>query len=270
MLARASRWYVHLFPASASNDLKLIHDCFVVDLEWKVTYVGNARDAKFDQTLEEAMVGPVPVGVNRFILQTPPPNPAQIPNQDLIGVTVILLSCSYLNQKFVQIGYFVNNEYADPFEPENYPDPVDIAKLGRNILADEPRVTRFPIDWTGANPTVATMDGATVEEEAAAIAADGQDDGMDVEAMDEDDDEEEDEEEEDEEEDDSAEVDLEDEEEGEEEEEGEDEEAEGEEGEEGDEYDEEMRMNTSFEYPEGMEIINNDSNSIDIARMLAK
>lgn len=237
-------------------------------MEWKVTYVGNARDSKFDQTLEEAMVGPVPVGVNRFILQTPPPNPAQIPNQDLIGVTVILLSCSYLNQKFVQIGYFVNNEYADPFEPECYPDPVEISKLGRNILADEPRVTRFPIDWTGANPNVAAMDGLADEEEAAALAADGQEDGMDVEAMDEDEEDEEDDEEDEEDEDDNAEVDLEDEEDG----EAEDEEAEDEDvdGEDGDEFDEDMRMNTSYEYADGMEIINNDSNSIDIARMLAK
>lgn len=230
--------------------------------------MGNAQDAKYDQTLEEAMVGPVPVGVNRFILQTPPPNPAVIPNQDLIGVTVILLSCSYLNQKFVQIGYFVNNEYADPFEPENYPNPVEISKLGRNILADEPRVTRFPIDWTGANPKEATLEGPTDEEDIIAeqLANGQQDEGLTMD-MDEDEEEEDDEEEDEEDEDVNAEVDLEDEE---EEEEGEEEE--GEEEEEGDEMedDEDMRMNTSFEYADGMEIINNDSNSIDIARMLAK
>lgn len=230
-------------------------------MEWKVTYVGNAQDPKYDQTLEEAMVGPVPVGVNRFILQTPSPNPSLIPNQDLIGVTVILLSCAYLNQKFVQIGYFVNNEYADPFEPENYPNPVDIAKLGRNILADEPRVTRFPIDWTGTNPAVTIIDGNTEDEDAAATALMGEFDGMDMEVMDDDEDEEDDEED-DEEEDVNAEVDLEDDE---DDEEAEDAEAEGEEG---DDYDEDLRI--SYENADGMEIINNDSNSIDIARMLAR
>lgn len=135
-------------------------------MEWGVTYVGNAENSKQDQVLEEAMVGPVPVGINRFILQAPPPNHSIIQNQDLIGVTVILLSCSYLNQKFVQIGYFVNNEYAEPFEPENYPNPVDISKLYRSILADEPRVTRFPIDWTGNNPmTMNQQQGEVVPEE---------------------------------------------------------------------------------------------------------
>jgi histone chaperone ASF1 len=53
---------------------------------------------------------------------------------------------------FVQIGYYVENEYAEPFEPENYPNPVNIALLNRNIVANEPRVTRYAIDWTGQNP----------------------------------------------------------------------------------------------------------------------
>lgn len=214
-----------------------------------MTYVGNAEDSKYDQTLEEAMVGPVPVGVNRFVLQSPPPNPSLIQNQDLIGVTVILLSCSYLDQKFVQIGYFVNNEYADPVDPENYPNPVDISKLYRSILANEPRVTRFPIDWTGANPATAELEQGAEEVVDDAMEED-EEDGEE---------EEEDDDEEDDEEDDNAEVDLED-----EEEQDEEDEEEGEEGE------EEDNMNQSFEYADGMEIINHDSNSIDIARMLAK
>ena len=39
------------------------------DLEWKVTYVGSAEDETKDQVLEEVLVGPVPMGVNRFVLQ---------------------------------------------------------------------------------------------------------------------------------------------------------------------------------------------------------
>jgi len=82
------------------------------------------------------------------VLQAPPPNFQAIQNEDILGVTVILLSCSYLDEKFIQIGYYVNNEYSEPFEPENYPNPVDISKVFRNILADQPRVTRFPINWS--------------------------------------------------------------------------------------------------------------------------
>ena len=38
------------------------------DLEWKVTYVGSAEDQTRDQILEEVMVGPVPMGLSKFIV----------------------------------------------------------------------------------------------------------------------------------------------------------------------------------------------------------
>lgn len=39
-------------------------------------YVGSAENVQHDQELESVMVGPVPVGVNKFVLQVtflPPP-----------------------------------------------------------------------------------------------------------------------------------------------------------------------------------------------------
>ena len=168
------------------------------DLEWKVLYVSSAEDAEQDQVLEEVMVGPVPVGINKFVLQADAPDPSQIPEDDIIGVTVILITCSYREQEFVRVGYYVNNEYtcvrprlgvachpasylllldggnvfqssdeqptpkhlpihpyqhpntqtpphSEAFDPENPPRPVDIAKLQRSILHEQPRVTR----WVG-------------------------------------------------------------------------------------------------------------------------
>ncbi|KDO24019.1 hypothetical protein SPRG_10716 [Saprolegnia parasitica CBS 223.65] len=117
------------------------------DLEWKITYVGSAEDESRDQVLEEVLVGPVPVGTNKFVFQSEPPNPALIPDEDKIGVTVVLVTCAYKGREFVRVGYYVNNDYSDPALVENPPANVDITKLARNILADKPRVTRFPIDW---------------------------------------------------------------------------------------------------------------------------
>ena len=120
-----------------------------------------------DQTLEEVMVGPVPVGHNKFVLQAPAPDPAQLQEQDLIGVTVVLVTCSFLDHEFVRIGYYVNNEYTEPYEEGTLPNPIDIKKLRRNILAAEPRVTRFAIDWSGGNTTVpveAGDEGVEVED----------------------------------------------------------------------------------------------------------
>lgn len=107
------------------------------------------------------MVGPIPIGINRFILQANSPNSLLIKNNDLIGVTVVLITCSYMDNKFVQIGYYVNNEYSEPYDNENLPNPVDIHKLYRNILADQPRVTRFAIDWSG-NQSISPTDDAAM------------------------------------------------------------------------------------------------------------
>ena len=63
------------------------------------------------QVLEEVCVGPVPVGISKFILQADAPDLARISQQDLVGVTVVLITCSYREKEFVRIGYYVNNEY---------------------------------------------------------------------------------------------------------------------------------------------------------------
>jgi hypothetical protein len=58
-----------------------------------------------------------------------------------------LLTCSYNNQEFFRVGYYVNNYYEDPEMQENPPLKPDITKLVRHILVEKPRVTKFQIDW---------------------------------------------------------------------------------------------------------------------------
>ena len=111
-------------------------------------YVASAEDSGLDQTLEEVLVGPVPVGVNKFVLQADAADYKSIPENDILGVTVILITCSYKEQEFARVGYYVNNEYSEEFDAEvGPPKPLDMSKVHRTILADKPRVTRFPIDW---------------------------------------------------------------------------------------------------------------------------
>lgn len=125
------------------------------DLEWKVVYVGSAKSTSHDQVLDEILVGPVPVGINKFILQAEPPNASSIPDNDILGVTVILVTCSYREKEFLRVGYYVNNEYTDEFDEEQGPPkPLDFQKVVRTILADKPRVTRFHIYWgDGVDPS---------------------------------------------------------------------------------------------------------------------
>ncbi|CCK68607.1 nucleosome assembly factor ASF1 KNAG_0B01600 [Huiozyma naganishii CBS 8797] len=121
------------------------------DLEWKLTYVRSSRSLDHDQELDSILVGPVPVGVNKFVFSADPPSAELIPASELVSVTVILLSCSYDGREFVRVGYYVNNEYDDEELRENPPAKVQVDHIVRNILAEKPRVTRFNIVWDNEN-----------------------------------------------------------------------------------------------------------------------
>ena len=103
--------------------------------------------SEHDQELDSLLVGPIPVGVNKFIFEADPPNTANIPATEILGVTVILLTCSYDGREFVRVGYYVNNEYTDEALINEPPAKPIVEKVRRNILAEKPRVTRFAIKW---------------------------------------------------------------------------------------------------------------------------
>ncbi|XP_051827648.1 histone chaperone ASF1B [Antechinus flavipes] len=117
------------------------------DLEWKIIYVGSAESEEFDQILDSVLVGPVPAGRHMFVFQADAPNASLIPESDAVGVTVVLITCTYHGQEFIRVGYYVNNEYTNPELRENPPLKPDFSQLQRNILASNPRVTRFHINW---------------------------------------------------------------------------------------------------------------------------
>lgn len=97
-------------------------------------YVGSAESEEHDQILDSVFVGPVPEGKHMFVFQADPPNVARIPEKDAIGVTVVLLTCSYRGQEFIRVGYFINNEYTDPELRENPPSPPDFALVGASYF----------------------------------------------------------------------------------------------------------------------------------------
>ncbi|ROT35769.1 histone deposition protein Asf1 [Sodiomyces alkalinus F11] len=117
------------------------------DLEWKLTYVGSATSDQYDQELDSLLVGPIPVGVNKFIFEADAPDTSRIPDADILGVTVILLTCAYDGREFVRVGYYVNNEYDSEELNAEPPSKPLTERVRRNILSEKPRVTRFAIKW---------------------------------------------------------------------------------------------------------------------------
>ncbi|XP_026466792.1 histone chaperone asf1-like [Ctenocephalides felis] len=119
------------------------------DLEWKMIYVGSAETEEHDQVLDTIYVGPIPEGRHMFVFQADPPDVTRIPEKDAVGVTVVLLTCSYRNQEFIRVGYFINNDYNESEQElrETPPAIPQYDKIVRNILETQPRVTRFQINW---------------------------------------------------------------------------------------------------------------------------
>ena len=124
-----------------------------LDLEWKMTYVGDYRSVEKDQILDSILVGPINRGTHKFcfqvcnfyfllyshFLQANAPDFSRVPEDCLVGVTVLLITCCYHNQEFIRIGYYVCNNLDTPMH--------SFSDIQRQILADQPRVTHTPIDW---------------------------------------------------------------------------------------------------------------------------
>ena len=107
------------------------------EIEWKMIYIGSAEDKKYDQILETIEIdGPFKL-----------PDIKQIPESEILGVTAVILCCSYNNQEFFRCGYYLNNVYDNEEMNLNPPEKVDQNRIIRSLLADKPRITRFDIEW---------------------------------------------------------------------------------------------------------------------------
>ena len=118
------------------------------EIEWKMIYIGSADDTKYDQILETIEIdGPFKLGSMKFEFTGEAPDITKIPESEVLGVTAIILSCSYNNQEFFRCGYYLNNIYDNEEMNFNPPEKIDKEHLLRSLLADKPRITKFDIDW---------------------------------------------------------------------------------------------------------------------------
>ena len=122
------------------------------EIEWKMIYIGSAEDKKYDQILETIEIdGPFHLGSMKFEFTGEAPDISKIPESEVLGVTAIILCCSYNNQEFFRCGYYLNNIYDNEEMNINPPEKVDKDRIIRSLLADKPRITRFDIDWDNEN-----------------------------------------------------------------------------------------------------------------------
>lgn len=110
-------------------------------IRWEVIYVGSATSHEYDQTLANVRVGPIEVGMNRFVLKADPPNYDDIPADDF-PLTVIMLQAYYKDHEFIRIGYYVSN-----LPPEDAGENPDPSTIERQILTDDTTVKQTTIKW---------------------------------------------------------------------------------------------------------------------------
>ncbi|TMS35813.1 hypothetical protein L596_003128 [Steinernema carpocapsae] len=122
------------------------------DLEWELTYVGTPSSSEKDQVLETILIGPIREGRHKFQLEAEAPKPELIPEDDVIGVTALLLTCKYNDQQFLKIGYFVSIDYTTEELRENRPEEIDFAQLERCVKEEDVRVHYNIIKWIEEEP----------------------------------------------------------------------------------------------------------------------
>lgn len=106
-------------------------------------------------------------------------------------VSFFFFSCVVYCAYHFAIRYYVSSAYPDVERNEAYAalDPaqaalvrIDVTQLQRNILADKPRVTRYPIEWDDVMPTENIAQNANTEANTGeAHAMEGGDVDMDME-----------------------------------------------------------------------------------------
>lgn len=114
-----------------------------LDFEWRLLHVSSESE----QELDKAYIGPVGVGVNAIDFYSEPVDPAKIPIEDVLGVTVLVLTGSYKDQEFVRLAYYQNTAYDNEEMNESPPQEIVFDRLIRDIKTG-PRVARFQIRWS--------------------------------------------------------------------------------------------------------------------------
>lgn len=110
-------------------------------------WVGSHRSSEFDQLLDSFDVGPFVPGVSEFQLESDAPRVDLIPPEDVLGVSVLLLSFQYRAQEFLRVGYYTQVAYFDESLNAAPPDLANGELLGRFLVMSQPAVTILPIAW---------------------------------------------------------------------------------------------------------------------------
>ncbi|KPA75426.1 Anti-silencing protein asf 1-likeanti-silencing protein asf 1-like protein [Leptomonas pyrrhocoris] len=111
-------------------------------------WVGSASSSQYDQVLDDFDVGPLEQGTTEFTLECDAPQMELVPTDDVVGVTILLISFQYRGQEFLRVGYYTQVAYFDAQLNQNPPATPQKELLGRFVAMPQPAVTVTPIEWS--------------------------------------------------------------------------------------------------------------------------
>ncbi|KEG09709.1 anti-silencing protein ASF 1 [Trypanosoma grayi] len=110
-------------------------------------WVGSASSPDHDQVLDTFDVGPLAMGATEFTMECDPPQVELVPPQDVLGVTILVISFQYRGQEFLRVGYYTQVAYFDAYLNQCPPQLPQGDLLGRFVAMPRPTVTVTPIAW---------------------------------------------------------------------------------------------------------------------------
>ncbi|MES1922518.1 Histone chaperone asf1, partial [Bonamia ostreae] len=113
-----------------------------------ISFVSPSNEKEFEQKLGKFEIGSIRTGFNTFDLKVEGPDHSIVPEVDRFDISALIISCSYLDQEFVRVGYFVSFYVAEEMKEQiETMEKISVEDVRRKILENDVRVTRFSIDW---------------------------------------------------------------------------------------------------------------------------
>ena len=116
------------------------------DMEVHVVWVGSFTSSSFDQLLDELLISQLRVGIYDFVWPVPAPQLDLIPQEDILGVTLLFVSLRYRDQEFLRAGFFVDVDFITEAHQLNPPQAVRVEHITRRVTAS-PHITTMRIFW---------------------------------------------------------------------------------------------------------------------------
>ena len=127
------------------------HQNFQTPINFKVIYIGSIESSKHDQILISLEKEKMKKGEDKLFLTIDPPKKNLIPSlEDLLGMSALMISCSFKNNEFFRCSYYVRNDYMDNEEIINE-NNFDINKVFRCFYTVKPKIIVNDIDWDEMN-----------------------------------------------------------------------------------------------------------------------